>query len=72
MAEIAAEKGIPPFGVYFEYAFPEPEHPAVTREDMEASDTDTAVYVISRNSGEGADRYVKRGDYLLLESERDI
>ena len=71
VAEIAAEKGIPPFGVYFEYAFPEPEHPAVTREDMEASDTDTAVYVISRNSGEGADRYVKRGDYLLLESERD-
>ena len=32
-------------------------------------DTDTAVYVISRIAGEGADRNVAPGDYLLTEAE---
>lgn len=39
--------------------------------DMEDSDTDTAVYVISRNSGEGADRWNKEGDYLLYAEEKE-
>ena len=42
----------------------------ITEADLEAADTDTAVYVIARNSGEGADRYDKRGDYLLFEEEK--
>lgn len=33
------------------------------------TDTDTAVYVISRISGEGADRYAKKGDYYLSDAE---
>ncbi len=34
---------------------------------------DTAVYILSRNSGEGADRSVKKGDFLLTDAEiRDI
>lgn len=37
------------------------------------ADADTAVYVLARNSGEGADRKDERGDVRLSESEkRDI
>ena len=36
---------------------------------MKASDTDTAILVIARNSGEGADRWNKKGDYLLNDGE---
>lgn len=43
----------------------------ITREDMDATDMDTAVYVISRNSGEGSDRWHQRGDYLLYEEEKE-
>lgn len=37
-------------------------------EDM--AEASTAVYVISRTSGEGADRFDKRGDYLLYDEEK--
>lgn len=33
------------------------ETEAVTEEDIAQSQTDTAIYVIARNSGEGADRH---------------
>ena len=41
---------------------------------LESSEaTDTAIYVLSRNSGEGADRTVSKGDINLTDSEvRDI
>lgn len=32
--------------------------------------TDTAIYVLARNSGEGADRKATKGDYLLSDTER--
>ena len=41
----------------------------ITQEDIRDSDTDTAVYVISRCSGEGADRKPIPGDYELSEDE---
>ena len=41
----------------------------VTEEDAAASDTDTAVCVISRNSGEGKDRKAEKGDYELSDRE---
>ena len=41
----------------------------ITEEDIQASDTDTAVYVLSRNSGEGKDRLAVKGDYELSEME---
>ena len=44
----------------------------VTETDIEPSDTDTAVYVLTRNSGEGADRSNIPGDYQLLEEEKRI
>ncbi len=66
---IAEEKQLPEFVVTFSYAFPEPGAPLVTEEDVKASETDTAVYVIARNSGEGCDRFHQAGDYLLNEQE---
>ncbi len=44
----------------------------VTKEDIDASNADTAVYVIARNSGEGADRKCCKGDYLLWDEEKAI
>ena len=41
------------------------ETEAVTEEDIAQSQTDTAIYVIARNSGEGADRHNAPGDYQL-------
>ena len=42
-----------------------PEGPHI----MHEGDTDTAIYVISRIAGEGADRHPVAGDYLLSEIE---
>lgn len=42
----------------------------IMREDIE-EDCDTAVYVISRDSGEGVDRKVEQGDYLLHVTEEE-
>ena len=41
----------------------------VTEEDVRASGTDIAVYVLARNSGEGKDRSADPGDYALSEAE---
>ncbi len=66
----AKEQGITPFLVTFSYPFQVIAPEEITDEDIAASDTDTAVYVISRTAGEGADRRVKRGDYLLYDEEK--
>ena len=41
----------------------------ITEEDIQNSDTDTAVYVLSRNSGEGKDRSAVPGDYEISDAE---
>lgn len=60
------------------FAFPEPELSAETLAGL-AAQTDTAVYVLSRNAGEGNDRSMTKldpvtnlptGDYQLTEVER--
>ena len=43
--------------------------PAPAGDEPEKEDTDTAFYVISRTSGEAADRRNLRGDYYLTEEE---
>ncbi|MDO4332161.1 MAG: glycoside hydrolase family 3 C-terminal domain-containing protein [Eubacteriales bacterium] len=55
----------------FSSPFQEPPVVCVTQEDIEASDTDTAVYVLARNSGEGKDRRPVAGDYELSEEEKE-
>lgn len=51
--------------------FREPEFRELHEHDLRPADA--AVYVLARNSGEGADRKAAPGDYLLTETEkRDI
>ncbi len=51
--------------------FHEPEFRQLRDDDLHPADA--AIYVLSRNSGEGADRKNAPGDYLLTETEkRDI
>ena len=40
-----------------------------TDEDVAASDTDSCVYVLSRQAGEGGDRRTEKGDYYLTDEE---
>lgn len=46
-----------------------PDGPEVTEEDVKKSDTDCCVYVLARQAGEGGDRRVEPGDFLLTEME---
>lgn len=46
-----------------------PEEPLITEADLQSEDAAVSIYVLSRSSGEGADRKNVRGDYRLLESE---
>lgn len=43
----------------------------ITEEDVRKSDTSIAVYVLTRNSGEGKDRVDVPGDYELTEAEAE-
>ncbi|SDG02341.1 glycoside hydrolase family 3 protein [Marvinbryantia formatexigens] len=71
MTEEAERRGCSPFLVSFSDPFAEPAPEMITEEDWRASETDTAVYVISRNSGEGSDRYDRPGDYRLYPEEKE-
>ena len=66
----AARTGNAEFFITFTYHFQCPSPAEITDADISASDTDTVVYVISRTSGEGGDRFEKRGDYYLYEEEK--
>ena len=50
------------------------EHPTgipVTQHDIKNSQTDTAIYVLARQAGEGTDREDKKGDYRLDDVEKE-
>ena len=40
---------------------------AITQKDIIDSDTDTAIYVLSRQAGEGGDRKAEKGDMFISE-----
>lgn len=65
-----AKDGRSAFGRLFNDPFMEPAIIPVTEEDIASSDTDTAVFVIARNSGEGKDRRPVEGEYDLFEEEK--
>ena len=46
-----------------------PAGPAITEADVQNSNTDSCVYVLSRQAGEGGDRKVEKGDYLISDEE---
>ena len=49
-----------------------PAGPAITEADVLESNTDSCVYVLSRQAGEGGDRKVEPGDFLLTEGEKQL
>ncbi|MBQ7371751.1 MAG: glycoside hydrolase family 3 C-terminal domain-containing protein [Blautia sp.] len=55
----------------FTAPYQEPSSIPVEQRDVEESDTDTAIYVISRISGEGKDRTPDRGDFALFEQDEE-
>ncbi len=61
--------GMHPVMAFFGTRFLMPAGGAVTEEDIADSDADTAIYVISRLSGEGRDRDTSKGDYYLYDQE---
>ncbi len=70
-AKKIAEEGPAAMMYLFNCPFKEPAIIPVTAEDMDAAETDTAIYVLSRNSGEGKDRAPVRGDFELFEVEEE-
>lgn len=46
-----------------------PSGRAITEADVADSDTDSCIYVLSRQAGEGGDRRLEKGDYYLTEEE---
>ncbi len=58
------------FWFLFNNPFREPVISPIEKEDIEASDTDTAIFIIARNSGEGKDRRPVEGEYDLFEEEK--
>ena len=69
LEETARAKNTSPIAIQLDHPFDKVAPVPVTDEDIAASGTDTAIYVISRDSGEGKDRRAVRGDYLLFEEE---
>ncbi|MDR0504885.1 MAG: glycoside hydrolase family 3 C-terminal domain-containing protein, partial [Bifidobacteriaceae bacterium] len=56
-----------------QYTYPNPIYPdaALDADTVKpTAATDTAIYIVSRNSGEHWDRYNDKGDYLLSDTER--
>lgn len=49
----------------------EPEIPIITKDDISDCKCTTAVFVLTRNSGEGHDRNLEKGDYYLTDGELD-
>lgn len=51
---------------------PQPTPTTISVQDDELTDeTDTAIYVVARQAGEGGDRKAEKGDYLLSDIEVD-
>ncbi len=51
--------------------FSGPQGRPITLEDVKSSDTDTCIYVLSRQAGEGGERKAEKGDFLLSDAETE-
>ncbi len=70
LREYSAQKGIMA-GVLYMMGNPmvEPDFPKLEAYELGTCSADAAVYVLTRNSGEGADRKLEAGDYYLTAQE---
>ena len=64
-----AQQGMTAIMELFDHPFQDPAVVPITEEELKDSKADAAIYVISRNSGEGKDRDVLPGDYNLYPEE---
>lgn len=71
LEEEGKRRNVPPFLVSFDYPFSEPAPYTISKEEVAGCKAKIAVYVISRNSGEGKDREYREGDYLFYPEELD-
>lgn len=58
------------FDVIHENPMPYPACTPILADEL-TDETDTAIYVLSRQAGEGKDRRVEKGDYLLSDTENE-
>ena len=71
LIRVGEERKIGLGGAYFEEpAFRAPAGRKINNEDIAKSDTDIAILVLTRTAGEGRDRHVEEGDYLLSATEK--
>ena len=52
-------------------AYQAPNGRSIGEKDIAESDTDTAIYVLSRQAGEGQDRRAEKGDLYITDVERE-
>lgn len=71
MTQMAQEMGADEGMLRLLTPFKRPAPVLITNEDIEKSPADVAIYVISRTSGEGADRRAEKGDYELTDAETE-
>lgn len=69
IAGMTDPREIIPLAHSFVYRYPSGR--TITQEDIQASDTDTAVYVLMRQAGEGNDRRLEKGDYYITDVEKE-
>ena len=69
MREEFRQKGMAAIMQLFDNPFRDPPIVPVEDSDVKPDETDTAIYVLSRNSGEGKDRRDLPGEYELFEEE---
>lgn len=65
-----AAKGMAAVMKIFTEPFVEPAISGVSQKEIDAMKADLAIYVLSRNSGEGKDRTPGAGDYELSDTEK--
>lgn len=56
---------------YSQNPYKAPAGRSITMADVEEAGTDTAIYVVTRTAGEGADRHQEPGDYYLSQEEQN-
>nr|WP_304580505.1 glycoside hydrolase family 3 protein [uncultured Acetatifactor sp.] len=71
MKEAVEKTGSMPILYLFDHPFKEPPIPAVTEADCQSAASDTALFVLARNSGEGKDRRPVAGEYALFPEEEE-